>query len=181
MKKNLLRGRVMLFTVLFSLIVFAGIRITYGTVAEPGSEQDPVITLSYIQQVTIPKIHEYVDEKINEYKNIIEQIKSSQDQMESRISTVEHKNKTQFIVVSVKSGQKLIGDAGAEMILRMGLATIISTEKGGLADVTGGIDLVYGDEMPANHLLVVPLGDGRGFEAATDVLVMVKGLYEIKD
>ena len=84
-----------------------------------------------------------------------------------------------YEVVSVSAGQKVMCGAGCELILRMGSATIISTEKGGLADVTAGTDLPNGTAMPSNHMLIVPLADGRGIKAKTDLLVMIKGSYTI--
>ncbi len=87
---------------------------------------------------------------------------------------------TSFSVVELASGKSLIGQAGCELILRQGSATVISTPKGGLADVTAGNDPSNGMEMPANHLLIVPVGDGRGIRATSNVLVMVKGAYAIK-
>ncbi|MBR6524196.1 MAG: hypothetical protein IKT39_06290 [Clostridia bacterium] len=90
------------------------------------------------------------------------------------------KTEMSFKVVSLKAGQRIVGDAGCEMILRMGKATIFSTDKGGVSDVTIGGDHPHGSEMPANHLLIVPVGDGRGITADTDALVMVKGKYALK-
>ncbi len=84
-----------------------------------------------------------------------------------------------YEVVSVEAGQSVICGAGCELILRMGDATVIATEKGGLADVTSGVDLADGSAMPSNHLLIVPLADGRGISANTDLLVMIKGNYTI--
>ena len=84
-----------------------------------------------------------------------------------------------YEVVSVSAGQTVMCGAGCELILRMGSATIISTEKGGLADVTAGVDLPNGTAMPSNHMLIVPLADGRGIKAKTDLLVMIKGSYTI--
>ncbi|MBO5454354.1 MAG: hypothetical protein J6A69_10420 [Clostridia bacterium] len=85
-----------------------------------------------------------------------------------------------FKVVSLENGHTLECSAGAELILRMGTANIVATTKGGLADVTAGYDLQNGASMPANHHLIVPVGDGRGVKATSDCLVMVKGEYEIK-
>ncbi|MBQ8002558.1 MAG: hypothetical protein IJ297_03855 [Clostridia bacterium] len=82
-----------------------------------------------------------------------------------------------FTVVNLAQGQMLIGDAGCEIILRMGSATVISTEKGGICDVTIGGDWPNGSPVPANHNLIVPLGDGRGVKAETDIILMVKGNY----
>ena len=72
------------------------------------------------------------------------------------------------------------GGAGCELILRQGSANIIATTKGGLADTTVGGDLADGTAMPSNHLLIVPLDDGRGIQATSTVLVMVKGEYTIQ-
>lgn len=130
--------------------------------AEPGGTDDPLISKSYIETVLMPQIKEYVETKIS--------------QIGSGGGT--HTAET-FKVVNMSAGQKMICDAGAELILRMGKADIIATEKGGLADTTAGFDLANGSDMPSNHLLIVPLGDGRGIEAKNDVIVMVKGGYTI--
>lgn len=84
-----------------------------------------------------------------------------------------------FTVVNLTAGQMLIGEAGCEVILRMGSATVISTEKGGLCDVTIGGDWPNGSPVPANHNLIVPVSDGRGVKADTDIIVMVKGTYTL--
>lgn len=83
-------------------------------------------------------------------------------------------------MVNVSAGKQVICEAGTELILRMGKGTIIATAKGGLADTTIGYDLPNGYEMPSNHQLIVPVADGRGFQAETDVIVMVKGGYTVK-
>lgn len=84
-----------------------------------------------------------------------------------------------FSVVNLKAGQLLIGNAGCEIILRMGTATVIATEKGGLCDVTLGGDWPDGSPVPANHNLIVPVSDGRGVKADTDIILMVKGTYTL--
>ncbi len=86
---------------------------------------------------------------------------------------------TAFNVVNIPANQMLIGEAGCEIILRMGTATIIATEKGGICDTTLGGDWPNGSTAPANHLLIVPVNDGRGIKAVTDVIVMVKGKYSL--
>lgn len=128
-----------------ALLVIAMFLTTVGAVtmlADPGDSNDPIITLSYIENVL--------------------------------------KGELSFKVVNLKQGETLIGKQGCEIILRMGGAKIIATEKGGLADVTSGIDLANGEAMPSNHHLIVPLSDGRGIKANNTVIVLVKGDYEIK-
>ncbi len=87
---------------------------------------------------------------------------------------------TKFSVVEVPAGKSVIGDAGTEMILRMGTCSVIGTQKGGVSDVTMGYDLADGVVVQGNHLLIVPLADGRGVAASTNCILMIKGSYEIK-
>jgi hypothetical protein len=84
-----------------------------------------------------------------------------------------------FSVVNLKANQMLIGNAGCEIILRMGTATVIATEKGGLCDITIGGDWPHGSVVPSNHNLIVPVADGRGVKADTDIILMVKGTYTL--
>lgn len=86
-----------------------------------------------------------------------------------------------FEVVSVGQGQSLTGSAsGVEVVVRAGKAAAIGSEAGGIADLTAGVDLKTGREVPLNHLLMIPRADGRGVLARTDLVVMVRGPYEVK-
>ena len=116
---------------------------------DPGSENDPVVTKSYVDSQ-------------------IAAIKSSGGSSDT------------FEAVFVEAGKKLIGGAGAEMILRSGGALAIDNGTDGLSDVTGAKDLMGGFAVTKNHLLLIPRDDGRGISAATDIWVMVKGSYTIK-
>ncbi len=132
--------------------------------AEPGTDDDPLISKSYIENVLMPKIEQYVESKLAGLSS-------------GGSGTVTDDT---FKVVEANKGDEIICSAGAELILRMGKAEIIATEKGGLADTTLGTDLADGTAMPANHLLIVPVADGRGLKAQTDIIVMIKGGYSIK-
>ncbi len=156
MKKRMLKTKAVALALCFASIFTI-------VIAEPGGADDPLISKAYIDNVLIPQLKEYVDTKV------------------SQISTGgANQTAESFKVVNMTAGQKMICDAGAELILRMGKADIIATEKGGLADTTAGFDLPHGTDMPSNHLLIVPVADGRGITAKNDVIVMVKGGYSIQ-
>ena len=125
-----------------TIVVLVCMAATYMVYAQPGTESDPVVTLSYIRDIFKPEMT--------------------------------------FKVVEVQAGKTIFGDAGTEMILRMGKGTVIATAKGGVADLTSGHDLPKGSAIPANHHLVVPVKDGRGLKVNEKSLVMVKGGYSIK-
>lgn len=150
MKKNLVvrLSTIMIFT-FFSLLCFS------GSAASPGTQDDPLVSLSYVNDVIMPQIKSYVD------------------------SQVQQQSGDSFQVIDVKKGQRVIGIQGTEYILRMGSAKIIATQKGGIADTTLGVDLPMNTPVPANHLLIVPFNDGRGILMETDGILLIKGTYTI--
>jgi len=85
-----------------------------------------------------------------------------------------------WTVVELKQGQRLVGDAGAEFIVRSGQAAVVDPTPNGIPDVTSGDNLTAGKTVPNNHLLVVPRADGRGIQALTaSVWVMYRGQVNI--
>ena len=85
-----------------------------------------------------------------------------------------------YVVVTVSAGQKLLGKGGTEIILRSGEATAIDNGANGVSDMTAGKDLMTGQSVGQNHLLLVPKDDGRGIQAITDLVAMVRGSYSIQ-
>lgn len=135
--------------------------------SEPGTKDDPLVSLSYLQS-KIDELKEYVDRRISEIK---------EDKPQETAS---------FEVVELLAGQSIIGGKGTEIILRggtekgVGKAIVVASGNDGLSDITEGKDLKNGQEVPLNHLLIVPRDDGRGVYAVTDSVYLVKGDYEIK-
>ena len=127
--------------------------------SEPGTESDPLVTLSYVNR-SIEQVKTYIDQKVSNSNNT-----STSDSLE---------------VVNVEKGKFLIGEAGTEIILRGGSAKAIVSNLGGLSDITEGVDLGKDVSIPANHLLIIPRDDGRGVYCVTDSIFMVRGGYEIK-
>jgi len=89
-------------------------------------------------------------------------------------------SKTTFATLQLTAGQRLIGGEGAEIILRSGEATAIDNGANGVSDITLGTDLMTGNQVGLNHLLLVPRSDGRGIVAQTDVWIMIRGAYTIQ-
>lgn len=140
--------------------------------SEPGSELDPLVTLSYVEK-KIEQIKYYVDEKIKNANGGSQTIGS-------------------WEAVEVPSGKSLICGDGTEIILRSGearsiskITTVVKDGKeeiidNGLTDVTAGKDLGMDEKIIANHLLIVPRDDGRGARTLRNSFFLVKGKYEIR-
>jgi len=135
-----------------------------GLAANPGSSDDPLVSLSYVNDVLIPQLQSYVDSKVP---------------ASGMIGANAYSTGGRFEVVNVKAGKTVIGAQSCQIILRMGSGSIVASQKGGLADVTLGGDLTTGAIVPANHLLIVPVDDWRGVTMTTDGILMINGTYSI--
>lgn len=85
-----------------------------------------------------------------------------------------------FKTVVLKTGKKLIGKASTEIILRLGKATAIGSNKYGLIDIMTGSELKTGATIKINHLILVPVDDNRGITAKSNCTLIVRGDYVIK-
>jgi len=125
-----------------------------------GSQSDPLVTLSYLNDVAIPAIMKQVDERI--------------DQREKELRADLKKGGASFAAVEVPAGKTMTLSAGAQVLLRAGTAT----GADGLVDTTGGVAF-NGGALTANHLYMA-VGDGQTVTASTACTVMVMGSYSVK-
>lgn len=150
------------YIVMILLGLFIGLNINNIKVwANPGSETDPVVTLSFVDQ-KVEQLKYYIDSKIE-----------NQNFQKETVETQE------LEIVKLLNGQKIIGESGTEIILRSGKAKAIGSINGGLCDITSGKDIGNAKDIEKNHLLLVPRSDQRGIQAQTDVYVMIRGNYHI--
>ncbi|MDI9475994.1 MAG: hypothetical protein ACOX0L_10460 [Natronincolaceae bacterium] len=154
-------GKKLLLVITIGFILVIG-QFVYANTKEPGTDEDPLVTLSFVEQ-RIEQLRYYIDEKVKS--------SSGDHSIESGAG---------FEVAELKAGSSLIGGQSTELILRSGKATAIDSPMGGLSDVTGAKDLVKNENVPTNHLLIIPRDDGRGIKATTDIFVMVKGSYDVR-
>lgn len=146
-----------------SLVGLGAVVILWGSTvvfSEPGSDTDPLVTLSYVNKA-VDQMKVYVNEKI---ANVSSGAGTSNE----------------LVIVNVKKGEYLIGRAGTELILRGGKAKVVGSALGGLSDVTSGDELNHDQAVSHNHLLIIPRSDDRGIYATEDAIFMVKGTYEVK-
>ena len=152
--KNKIKKSIIIVT---SAVVILGFTFAFS---EPGSVDDPLVTLSYVNK-QVEQIKQYIDIKL---------------------SNISGGSLSELIVVNLESGQYLIGKAGTEIILRSGKSTAYGVEVDkGLSDITDGKDIDNDvNYLPANHLLIIPRNDDRGAYAVTDSIFLVRGAYEIR-
>ncbi|MCL2855151.1 MAG: hypothetical protein FWE21_05980 [Defluviitaleaceae bacterium] len=118
----------------------------------PGSQQDPLVTRSYVNQA----IH-----------------RALQDFEPSSSSGIA------FSPVHVTAGHVILGEEGSVIILRSGAATAHVPGTDGIVNTSMGVDMFHGYQIITNHYLIIPRDDGRGVHAATDAWFLVQGGFQI--
>ncbi len=162
MKKNrgFLRGAVL-------AAVCAALMVTMSVAAGVGTDKDPLVTLSYLNETFMDNIMKRVDEKIAQR----DQNLSNQGMGGTSASN--------FAVVDLAKGQTLTGGIGCEVMLRVGSAVCAAPAAPGLIDETDGKTLNNGGALAQNHLYMMTI-EGRGVKATSNtVKVMVRGTYTI--
>ena len=166
-------------TVRIAVIAAAAVAaVSLGALAaDVGSESDPLVTLSYLTQQFTPSVLSQVDGQITKAKaelaaQLDAKIQGGGGGSVSSASSV-------FETVTLAQGQKVVGAAGCEMMLRSGSATCTAANNPGLIDLTGGAELNAGAAVTANHLYMTTEGSG-GMTAATAATVLVRGSYTVQ-
>ena len=149
------------FMFFLALLSVAYLAITVN--AGPGTQEDPLVSRSY------------VNARIAELEAQIAQLTITAP----AYTTTQTVGRELFTVVRAEPGTTLIGGASTEIILRAGEATAV-TGVNGLANITTGVDVMNGQAISLNHLLIVPQADGRGLRFHTVAHLMVKGDFHFE-
>jgi hypothetical protein len=147
--------------------------------SQPGTADDPVVTKSYVDQ----QIQKALQGGTGSTATQAPSATTTPAATAGPTTAPAQSSGDAVEIVDVKPDQTLIGNAGAEFIVRAGKAMIYSQDSNGVADLTDGVDLANGAPAPSNHLLSFPR-DGRGItvqEGQTlGLVVMVRGSYTLK-
>ena len=154
------------------VLALSALGMTMAAAAAPGSSKDPLVTLSYLEDVFFDAILEKVDERIKERdEKIAEKIAGTSGEAASDAQT--------FTVVTLTQGQTLTGDIGCEVMLRVGSAACTAPSAPGLIDETTASTLNSAGALAQNHLSMMTIA-GRGVKAtAATTKLLVRGGYTI--
>lgn len=147
-------------------VVFAGVGAYAASTL--GTQSDPLVTLSYVNERLYPQL---VDKISEEADRAAKEVKES---VSGSIGSTDT-----YSVVSLASGQTLVGQAGCEILLRIGSAQVSASDAPGLVDTTDASSINNGTALRQNHLYMVTIG-GNGIKATSAVKVVVRGDYSIR-
>ena len=148
-----------------------GVLMTTALAAEAGSPQDPLVTLSYLNETFLNTILNRVDEKIAARNTQLAQ------QMGGQFSGIGTTSVSTFTVVTLSSGQILTGEIGCEVMLRVGSAVCVAPSAPGLIDETTAGTLNNGGALAQNHLYMMTIENRAVRATAATTKLLVRGTY----
>ena len=171
------------------------------------SETDPLITLSYLEQIVVPEMKEEVTSFIEtSFKDVRDDLAQElSNQIDSKLESVQptvqaSSNVTNsavnsdevsalspanasYTLLELNKGQKIMAQSICEFIVRPGskVVAISPFDSQGVADITNGVEVLNSQELSINAYCLIPRGgDGRGMEVVSEkAYIMIRGEYTV--
>ena len=168
---------------LFSLAAGLGLLISVGAVGTYAYDgtTDPLISLSFLEKFKAEELDPQTDElnkRIAALEAKIEQMERAEDTPETTSPVVE----AGYEIVRVTAGMKVLAGDSCDIMLRSGTAVAIAPlATQGLSDYTSGSEILDGEEITINHMMLIPRGDGRGIRITSEeAYIMIRGAYALE-
>ncbi len=190
---------------LIAVLMIAGMG---AIAAEYGGKDDPLITLSYIEKVLLPKAKEDVEDQLSDaLKDFADTVDDNSGDIRTYIdkklrsfasgdvddelieaiaqAIVEQNDgsvsagEVSWAVIQVPAGGTVVCEVGVQAILRQGQATCMAGGTPGLIDLSNGETLENGGALAANHLYTASI-QGRGIYSAQGCTLLIAGSYTIQ-
>lgn len=159
-------------------VALAGVCLCGASLAV-GDENDPLVSLSYLNQTTVPEIMQQVETQAEEHKSdLVTKFDAAIDSYKTEKEEGTLNNAT-YSVVTLKKSQEMELGGGCEVMLRVGSATVSAASSPALIDVSTGGTISDGTALTKNHLYMATITDGTLTATADTVKILVRGNYVI--
>lgn len=140
--------------ILLAITAVGGVALAAGT---QGSQSDPLVSLSYLNEVFLPELMQKVEDKLS----------AREKELESELG------EGPFAVVDVASGKTVTLSLGSQVLLQSGSAT-----GSPMLDTTAGSTLSGTGALTANHLYLATQ-DGQTVKATGACVFLIQGEYTV--
>ena len=166
--------------IVLALMITAGV-MAVAVHAYDGSS-DPVISLSYLTQY----IQTMVNPQINTLQAKIDAMEAELTMLRREDSSIDPSDASleQYTVLHVMQGTVVNASAACDIMLRAGeaVAVVPASAQGNLSDYTVGTEIVDGEAIPLNHMILIARGDGRGVRVVSgEAYIMIRGEYTVDE
>ncbi len=151
-----------IFIIAFVIVLALALGISVFAAVGYGSEDDPLITKSYLTKILLPKLEE-----------------DFRTELDEALEEIERDGSGEFTVITLSSGQTVSCGVGCEVMLRIGSAEGWGPDAPVMVDTSTAESIFKGYELEVNHLYLVTI-DGNGFKAGSNnTKLLIKGDYTI--
>ncbi len=182
---------------LHSVLIIIALCVVTVVFAAPGSESDPLITLSYLEG-KLAQFSAQIDDKVADSVDTklaaaVEDIKQQMPEPQTEAPEVVPQTEAPqvapqtaapqvFEVYTFKAGEIILFGDSTEFIVRRGSALVIDPLDNRIPDLTDGRDIAGNTVIPLNHHMLNPVKDGRGIQVleGNDFWIMIKGPFEVE-
>jgi len=162
-----------------ALALSAALLGTAAALASGGDQDDPLVTLSYLNQTAIPQIVKQVEASAAVKQQELAQTFAAQlDQYRQQGGQTGSTGSASYTLVSMSGGQTMSLGVGCEVLLRVGGVTVKADSAPALIDLTTGGAVNTGASLTRNHLYMCTIPD-RSLTASGDVKLLVRGTYSV--
>ena len=153
--------------------------LVMGAALAAGDQEDPLVTLSYLNQTAIPQIVEQVEERTAQRQEELEESFRTQLNQYQQGNQGGETASAGYTLVTLAQGQVMQLEVGCEVLLRVGSASVQADSSPALIDLSAGGTADGGAALEKNHLYMSTI-EGRTLTAdAATVKVLVRGGYTV--
>ena len=165
--------------IILALVLVAGLgAMAVYAAGSAGTEDDPLVTLSYLTEVFTAKVTDLFHADLDARET------SLREGLGARISALEAAagitvpESRDYTVETFLDGETVICQRGTEILLRIGEAVVVASNRPGLVDTSSTGELNDGESLEKNHLYMVTI-NGNGFRAVGTVKAVIRGDYTV--
>ena len=153
--------------------------LVMGAALAAGDQEDPLVTLSYLNQTAIPQIVEQVEERTAQRQEELEESFRTQLNQYQQGNQGGETASAGYTLVTLAQGQVMQLEVGCEVLLRVGAASVQADSSPALIDLSAGGTADGGAALEKNHLYMSTI-EGRTLTAdAATVKLLVRGGYTV--
>ena len=153
--------------------------LVMGAALAAGDQEDPLVTLSYLNQTAIPQIVEQVEDRTAQRQEELEESFRTQLNQYQQGNQGGETASAGYTLVTMAQGQVMRLEVGCEVLLRVGSASVQAASSPALIDLSSAGTVGAGTSLEKNHLYMSTI-EGRTLTAdAGTVKLLVRGGYTV--
>lgn len=152
--------------------------LTTLAVTNYGSQDDPLVTLSYLNETVTPAIQDRLNEILDQR---LEELAQELGKLGGFPGETEGPQAPGFVVLTLNAGQTVTCGVGTEIMLRIGSASSAGAEIPRLIDESTGESVFdAGIPLTVNHMYMVTIKENGVMATSDYTKILIRGEYTVQ-